>query len=63
MENLQTLITCQIGWVTCDNASNNDTMFKFLTTLLNKRKIKINMGERRIQLVHNMQYNQILTLL
>jgi hypothetical protein len=28
-----------------DNASNNDTMFTCLSTLLQKRKIKINMSE------------------
>ena len=43
------LITCQMGWLTCDNASNNDTMFTHLATLLQKRRIKINMSERRIR--------------
>ena len=45
----QTLIASQIGWITCDNASNNDTMFTYLSTLLQKCKIKINMSEQRIQ--------------
>ena len=45
----QTLIASQMGWITCDNASNNDTMFTYLSILLQKRKIKINMSERRIR--------------
>ena len=45
----QILTACQMGWLTCDNASNNDTMFTHLATLLQKRKIKINMSERRIR--------------
>ena len=38
-----------MGWITCDNASNNDSMIKVLTTLLNKRKIKVDMSKYRIQ--------------
>ena len=45
---MKSLINWQIGWITCDNASNNDTMIEYLTLLLHKRKIKINMSERRI---------------
>ena len=45
----QILIACQMGWLTCDNASNNDTMLTHLSTLFLKRKIKIKMSEQRIR--------------
>jgi hypothetical protein len=51
-----------MGWITCDNASNNDTMFKCLTTLLQKRRIKIKMDEQRIQYIYNLLYDLILML-
>ena len=37
-----------MGWITCDNAPNNDSMINVLTTLLNKCKIKIDMTKQRI---------------
>jgi hypothetical protein len=46
---MKSLINWQIGWITCDNASNNDTMIQYMTLLLHKQKIKINMSERRIR--------------
>ncbi|KAF8230366.1 hypothetical protein L208DRAFT_1019944, partial [Tricholoma matsutake] len=48
-QEMATLIVSQMGWITCDNVSNNDTMFRYLSTLLQKCKININMDERRIQ--------------
>ncbi|KAF8222996.1 hypothetical protein L208DRAFT_1319304, partial [Tricholoma matsutake] len=48
-QEMATLIVSQMGWITCDNASNNDTMFRYLSTLPQKCKININMDEQRIQ--------------
>jgi hypothetical protein len=43
------LICSQIGWVTCDNASNNDTMMVSLEEMLHKQKIKFDAVENRIR--------------
>jgi len=43
------LITRQIGWITCDNASNNNTMMDELQTMLQRQKIKFNATENRIR--------------
>jgi hypothetical protein len=45
------LITNQIGWVTLDNASNNDTLMYHLELLLRGRGIPFDRVQRRIRYV------------
>ncbi|KAJ7255520.1 hypothetical protein B0H12DRAFT_1016416, partial [Mycena haematopus] len=44
-------IASKIGWVTLDNASNNDTFMTYLEIELDKRKIPFRKFERRIRWV------------
>jgi hypothetical protein len=44
------LTSKQIGWITCDNASNNNTMMTFLQNMLwYKHKLKFDAVENRIR--------------
>ncbi len=44
-----TLIFLQIGWITCDNASNNNTMMTHMQDMLQKKKVKFDAVENRIR--------------
>ncbi len=43
------LIFLQIGCITCDNASNNNTMMTHLQAMLQKKKVKFHAVENRIR--------------
>ena len=43
------LTHCQIGWITLDNASNNDTFFVHLERLLRQRNIKFDIVGQHIR--------------
>jgi hypothetical protein len=45
----QLLIHFKIGWITCDNASNNDTLMETLETLLAHRHIEFDQVKSRIR--------------
>ena len=51
------LLYLQIGWVTLDNASNNDTMMESLERELKTRGIPFN------RITHRIRYGDLITLI
>ena len=51
-----------MGWITLDNASNNDTFMETLGELLETRDIEFDVVERRIRCVDN-HYLMVIAIL